>query len=241
MTFLDDQSVAMHSFLSYDDPLAPTVTLDGVVRRAQTVRRARFAVALCAVSVLIAGAAAVTVHLTDAADRSGPPERAMAPSFVQEHPAMGRIVTVDESVRGWIAIAWISTGREFCAGTTATDTRKTPMSTLNCWQSVDTGAPGGAGPAILELPIFQTLPTPADSHGQALAIGLTRGDIGSVQVVFRGVTVTAEVHRIDTGTAATFGAYAVWLPLNGATSFGSRDIAEISGRDVAGNVVAHLP
>jgi len=228
--------------LEYADPLRRGLDVDAVIRRAHRTRARRWAL-LTAV-----GVAVVTAIGSAAVDRVGAPARTaetaqtvmarvMAQPFAREHPPVGSAVLVDNSVPGWIVVAWVSASGEFCGGAAATTGGRLAPSALNCW--LDTV--GSVKPELLSKPILQALPLPPDAGDRALAIGAVTGDVSEVEVIFRGRTVDVPVVGIPTGARAKVEAYAVWLPTDGTDSYSWNDITGITARDSTGRIVARLP
>jgi len=100
------------------------------------------------------------------------------------------------------------------------------------------------GPVIepgiwVDKPVFQGAPLGDGRH--VLVIGLVRGNATTVSLAFLGQRATASVVPVPEPHWAGLGAYAMWLPTRGATTYGSADISDVEARDANGKLVAELP
>lgn len=241
MTSTPNLEDSIRQFLHYDDPQTPPPDTEAIIRRGRATRQRHLAMYLALICVLLATSTVVALKIR----ANGEPFIAtpgdsglaaiMAQPLVREHPPSGQVVIVDESLPGWASAAWVSTDNEFCSGTIATTGPK--VTTMTCGTFDRRAATG----VTLELPVFQSLPAPQDNQGKALAIGLVRGDAVSIAVTFRNHSVVADVRPIGDDAVPRLGVYAVWLPVDGATSFSSREITTMVAKDAHGHVVARFP
>jgi hypothetical protein len=187
-------------------------------------------------------ALAVAVPLANTLTRPGAEDPANVASLLTgtptytAHPPDGEPVVVDESVPGWRSLLWTSVDGQICSGTIGVSGHARGNAALTCLMvASDIQFPAGAAP--VGLPAFQALPTPFDNADKVLVIGLARGDVGSVGITFRGHTVDATAHTIRSGLHPELVAYAAWLPLDGATSYGSGDISALVAWDTGGRLL----
>jgi hypothetical protein len=213
--------------LAYSDPLEPTIAVETIVARARRVRlyrRVRAGSLLVLVMVAAAGFATLINPFGSSAQKSLP---------AGPLTKLNNVVVVDASVKGWESFVYLSAEREVCGGTVGTSGAGTGHIFTTCgWASATDSSTG----AWVMKPVFQAAPQPSENGDKALAIGLVRGNAVSVTVTFKGQTIKTRVVPIagDSG----LGAYAVWLPLNGSTSYGWNDIDSVVATRANGQTLA---
>jgi hypothetical protein len=227
--------------LDYDARLHAEVSPDMIVAMGERARRrwrTGLVVGACAAVVAFA---CLSVGLLGRVDgdrgaHSDPASAlAAAPEFAA-HPPDGEPAVVDSSVVGWTSVVWWSADGQLCAGSVGVAGSARGTVALNCLHVEGDGMfPNGAAP--VQLPAFQALPMPADNRGNVLVIGFARADVATVDIDFFGHHVSAAVHPVASANHAAFAAYAAWLPLNGAVSYGTADITSLVARDAAGTVL----
>jgi hypothetical protein len=159
---------------------------------------------------------------------------AATPAY-RAHPPDGGPVVVDESLRGWRSMVWLSADDQFCSGSVDIVGRGRGDLAFNCWLPVTDEVFADGAPPV-SLPAFQALPTPFDSGDRVLVIGLARADVATVEFTFRSAAVSVPTKTLA-AAGSTLSVYAAWLPLNGATAYGSNEITSLRGRDAAGTPV----
>jgi len=238
-----DSTSRMSLDLDYDDPFATEVSADMIIARSRKAhRRSRVGLAagVCAVAVVLAWlSSGVTGWFGRGTDVGGDLASALAATGeYAAHMPDGEPVVVDSSVAGWASVVWLSVDGQLCAGTVGVAGSARGSEAFNCWH-VGGEAMFPAGAAPVRLPAFEALPTPADSGGKVLVIGLARADVATVDIEFHAHRVSAVVYPVTPGTGTAFGAYAAWLPVDGATSYGTADITSLVARDAADKVLGN--
>ncbi len=213
--------------LTYQDPLEPTIAAHTVIARARRVRRRRRLSAAGSAAAAVAAVALGAAGLVPAG-RPGAPSEPANPLSGLDSP-----VVVGTPAPGWQAIVYLSPDDDVCGGTVAVSGSDRGYFSSTCgWASPHQTSTG----IWVMKPLFQV--APIDKTDQVLAIGLVRGNAASVTVRFLGHDVTANVVPADLPGSSELGAYAVWLPLNGATTYGWSDIDIVIARDSRGDIVA---
>jgi hypothetical protein len=222
--------------VNYDDPREPTVMVDDLLaagKRARTRRR----IAVTAAALVVLGGATAGIATSGWTPGHGGSVNAgvaapQEPDYGQ-HPPSDRPVTVDQSVAGWKSFAYVSGSTQICGGSSSTTGHR--ESAFACWATMAQATDG----TWVALPAFQALPRP--TQGKVLAIGLVRGRAQTVDVTFAGHTVTAAVVPVPVNGNTDLGAYAVWLPTEGKSVYGTSDISAVVAKSSNGDVVARLP
>jgi hypothetical protein len=210
-----------------------------IARGKQFQHRRRVGLAIAALCALALAVPLANRLVRPDGGNDDPADLALALSGTPEyaaHPPDGDPVVVDDSVAGWRSLAWASVDGQICAGTVGVSGHARGSVGLTCTTVADDPQfPAGAAPVY--LPAFQALPTPNDNDDKVLVIGLARSDVGSVGITFRGHKVNATVHEVVRGPRPELMAYAAWLPLDGATSYGTRDISALTAWDASGRLL----
>jgi len=219
--------------LEYADPYAPVLSSDRVVAQAKRVRvRRRTTAAVTGVAAIAAVAAfGLPAIGRDNSYNPGTPSNRygtdLGDPVPSQHLASDPIVVVS-STGGWNAFVYYSKSDEICMGAVATS-GAVGYVTSQCGDQVNVANPW------IDKPTFQ----PVDNgHGDDLAIGLVVGDATAVSLQFFGHTVTATVVPVTVHGLTDVGAYAMWLPTGGATSYGWGDITDVVATDARGQTVA---
>jgi hypothetical protein len=216
--------------LDYDDPHAPEVDPDMVIKRAARSRVARRIAAASAVVLL--GLAGLAVRLRHDYTEPDLPaltlDDAVAGSAAfRQHPPVSPVIVVDSSVPGWVSVVWLAAGDDACGGSLGLTGDARGREEVHCW---GTPPPTDDRP-VWSLPLPQVNPMP--SNGKWLVIGLVRSGAASIRLTFRGLSVTTAVHSVYVAGKISFGGYAVWVPI-GASAFNATEF-DVVAYDSAGN------
>jgi hypothetical protein len=146
-------------------------------------------------------------------------------------------VIVGTPIPDWHAYVYQALDGGVCVGVAAFRGPDRGFVSESC-DSVDHGLVIEAG-VWVDKPVFQGAPLGDGRH--VLVIGLVRGNATTVSLAFLGQRATAPVVPVPEPNWAGLGAYAMWLPTGGTTTYGSADISDVEARDANGRLVAELP
>jgi hypothetical protein len=168
---------------------------------------------------------------------------AAEPSAPEAHPpAVGKPVVLDARMPGWETSAWL-TEDAFCVrAARAGGKREEGRENESVFCDPAPSALEAIGSPLLPAkPLPYLAPLDPQSR-EIILVGAVRGAVASVDVTMFGQTATAAVHPLPATAGRQVGAYAVWLPRNGAERDGMNlsDITAVVGRDATGSVVTRL-
>jgi len=177
-------------------------------------------IAACA-ALAIVGLLAVTAPWRGAASPPNP-----ADPVADRHPPEEPIIDVNTGAAGWHSFVFVSTDEQICGGSASTERADLAVS---CWMPVTKASVG----RWIALPAFQTLPAPWNrgNGNEVLVMGLFRCQATSVDITFRSQKVMAVIQPVAVHGRDGLSLYTAWLPLNGATTYGTADISSIIARD----------
>lgn len=210
--------------LDYDDPRAPEVDPDMVIRRALRTRRSRRLTAVAA--VLVVGLAVLAVNLHFPSGRGLPPltlaEALEGSSDYGHHRPVSDTVVVDWTEPAWVTVAWMAEGGDACGGSVGLSGDTRGWTYLNCWGP----PPPTDGHPLFSMPLFQV--GPSNPNLKQLVVGLVRADAAMVRMTFYGQVLNARVHPVVVDGQVSFGVYAAWftVPLN--TTYSGSQIDEVA-------------
>jgi hypothetical protein len=223
--------------LDYADPLAPAFAPDDIVVRAVRFRRRR---RLTIAATTMAGVLAVIAALgfpvwwqqgARGTTAGNPYGTNLADPVADQHLASDPIVVLDVS-HGWKSFVYYSLAGEVCSGAIAVSGGSPGFFTGGCGEKVDTSH------AWVEKPLPTAVFVGPD---ETLWIGLVEGPASTVKLEFMGETVIAPVVPVQVHGLIGLGAYAMWIPTHGATSYGSEDMSDVVATTIGGKLVATLP
>jgi hypothetical protein len=230
--------------LDYDDPLARPVNPDPLIRRARRVRGSRYAAV--AVAVLVTGITVVVGRFGAAPGPDpAPGHGAGTPADIEkiitdsgqygDYAPLAAPVVVDASVPDWETAVWVAADAGICYGPIGVAGTQRGRVEASCQRPFSYGAPGDGTEPVM-LPEFRG----SEAwwvDDRVLGFGFTHTDVARVELTFRGSTVEGDTRPVVVGGRELFGVYAVWLPLHGASTFGTRDVTGLTGYDAAGQPV----
>jgi hypothetical protein len=146
------------------------------------------------------------------------------------------VFIVGTPIAGWHAFVFQATDGSLCTGSAAFSGPDRGFTSYGCIGSVD---PPVVPPGVwVQRPEFEGSPTVS---GYVLAIGLVRGPAKTVTLTFLGRPATAPVVPVPEPGWEGLGAYCMWLPTNGATTYGTANVTDVQALDANGYVVTSLP
>jgi hypothetical protein len=160
---------------------------------------------------------------------TGPRRHAMSPPnptdpVAVRHNPQEPLVDIDTGVAGWHTFAFVTNDEQVCGGSASTTSSDLAVT---CWMSAAQAATG----TWIALPAFQALPDPAFVGDRVLVIGLLRCSATKVELTFHNRTVVAAVQPMPIHGRAGLSIYATWLPLDGATTYGTGDLTSLTPED----------
>jgi hypothetical protein len=218
--------------LDYSDPFAPQVAADPIVANGRRVRRRR--------RILGGGIVALAVVVCAVVAPHGAASEPVAVPFdpvPDRHRPSDPVVIVGTPIPDWHAYVYQALDGGVCVGVAAFKGPDDGFVSDTC-DSVADGSVIEPG-VWVDKPLFQGAPLGDGRH--VLVIGLVRGNATTVSLAFLGQRATAPVVPVPEPGWSGLGAYAMWLPTHGATTYGSADISDVEARDANGKLVAELP
>lgn len=219
--------------LDYADPAAPAIAPEHVVSIGRRVRRRRRILGGGSMALVVAAIAWTATVMLPQAGSAPPATFDPAPG---KHRASDPVVIVGTPIAGWHAFVFQATDGSLCTGSAAFSGPDRGFTSYGCIASVD---PPVVPPGVwVQRPEFEGSPTVS---GYVLAIGLVRGPAKTVTLTFLGRPATAPVVPVPEPGWEGLGAYCMWLPTNGATTYGTANVTDVQALDANGYVVTSLP
>ena len=219
--------------LDYADPAAPAIAPEHVVAIGRRVRRRRRIFGGGSMALVVAAIAWTATVILPQAGTAPPAPFDPAPG---KHRPSDPVVIVGTPIAGWHAFVFRATDGSLCIGAAAYSGPDRGRASYGCDGSTDSPiVPPGVW---VQKPIFQGAPL-GDHY--VLAIGLVRGPVTTVTLDFLGREATAPVVPVPEPGWEGLGAYCMWLPTYGATTYGTANVADVQAWDANGSVVTSLP